>query len=230
MRLYVDLDLRLAVVAPVAAPLPLPSLAFTRGDTTTLEVQFVSGATVVDPAADTLFFCLKASGIFAGDALFLTTDFAKTGTGTSALWTATLVLDVDALTTAVGTLPQLLASAELGVISGGRITTVRPIRCIVDNDVYKGEEPVTEPYPARGVISFYPTITGLTGGTAADLDGQPTVNVVVGRTIQFVVGGLLGTFQLQAGTTAENGTSVIRPDDYNEATNAKIWVRLGSLA
>lgn len=77
------------------------------------------------------------------------------------------------------------------------------------------------------------SITGLTGGGATNLDGLTTTDVTVGCSalITPTIGGLVipKTFRLIAGTTAENadpaaGALVIRPDDYNASTNAKVWV------
>lgn len=67
-------------------------------------------------------------------------------------------------------------------------------------------------------------ITGYTGGGSTKLDGLETVNLAAGYLLVFVhpTGGLKG-FQLQAGTDAEASPSIIRPDDYNASTNAKIW-------
>lgn len=80
------------------------------------------------------------------------------------------------------------------------------------------------------------TITGLTGGTATDLDGLVTTDVAVGFTA-FVLatnGGVTQPkhFRLIAGTTAENtdptaGLLVVRPDDYHAVSNAKVWVEVG---
>ena len=78
-----------------------------------------------------------------------------------------------------------------------------------------------------------PGITGLTGGGATKLDGLITADVAVGcaALITPTISGLIvpKTFRLAAGTTAENadptaGALVIRPDDYNAGTNAKVWL------
>lgn len=80
------------------------------------------------------------------------------------------------------------------------------------------------------------SITGLTGGTASDLDGYATSGVSVGLTafITPTIGGIVRPLHMRliAGTTAENadpdaGSLVVRPDDYNASTNAKVWVEVG---
>lgn len=78
-------------------------------------------------------------------------------------------------------------------------------------------------------------ITGLTGGGATNLDGLVTLDVLPGfQTQVFVaIGGLdqLATFRLFEGTDATNtnpdsGPVIVRPVDYHESTNAKVWKRL----
>lgn len=77
--------------------------------------------------------------------------------------------------------------------------------------------------------------TTLTGGTPNALDSAITAGGVTPtgsvRYVQTgsVAGGDLAIqiWILQAGTNAEDGVSYVRPDDYNGATNAKVWVRVG---
>lgn len=84
-------------------------------------------------------------------------------------------------------------------------------------------------------VASLPDYTSLTGGTATDLDSLVTVDVDVGLTVFVSVsvgGSIRGVhFRLVAGTDAENtdpdaGPLVVRPDDYNGATNAKVWVEI----
>jgi Head domain of trimeric autotransporter adhesin len=71
-------------------------------------------------------------------------------------------------------------------------------------------------------------ITGLTGGTAVTLDGIPT-EITSGEVIPtnaivaVVISGSLSHYQLVAGTDAESSPDVIRPDDYDGSTNARVW-------
>lgn len=84
-------------------------------------------------------------------------------------------------------------------------------------------------------VANLPAITGLTGGTASDLDGLITVDVAAGfQTDVFAAIGALNqkaTFRLYAGTDATNtdpdaGPVIVRPVDYHASTNAKVWKRL----
>lgn len=74
-------------------------------------------------------------------------------------------------------------------------------------------------------ISILKNVTGYTGGGATNLDGVPTIGLVppIWVQIDHAADGIR-TFKLEAGTTAESSPAVIRPDDYNGSTNAKIWI------
>lgn len=83
-------------------------------------------------------------------------------------------------------------------------------------------------------IIYDPDITGLTGGGSTKLDGITTTTKAVGS-LQILTRQISGawsqsTWKLIAGTTAEDeDAGVVRPDDYNASTNAKIWVRVDGL-
>jgi hypothetical protein len=91
---------------------------------------------------------------------------------------------------------------------------------------------VTEaPAPAYVQVEMRSKLKALTGETK--LDGLTTADVAVGFTA-FLPALLISSiavakmFQLVTGTDAENadptaGTLIIRPDDYNASTNAKVW-------
>lgn len=71
-------------------------------------------------------------------------------------------------------------------------------------------------------------ITALTGGSATDLDGQPTANGVVttNSVWLFIVGSTLQMWRIRSGSDAEDGSFIIRPDDYNVSTNQRVWERI----
>ncbi len=75
------------------------------------------------------------------------------------------------------------------------------------------------------------TITGLTGGGDTNLDGLVTTDVAAGRLVTLIINnGTLDEIQdwkLYAGTDAEDTSSgIVRPNDYNASTNAKVWKRM----
>jgi len=122
---------------------------------------------------------------------------------------------------------------QIGGVGGWR-SSVLPVTFTIYHDIIAGDEatPVNaddpDEYVLKGaVIEWLPTVSSKTGGTAADLDALITAGVTVGKSVQFVdedaVPALLRQYKLYAGTDAEDSPTVIRPDDYDGATNAKVW-------
>lgn len=119
--------------------------------------------------------------------------------------------------------------------SGGWRSSVLPVPFTLYHDVLGGSEgtPTNAGDPdeyllkASG-IEWLPTVTSKIGGTAADLDAVPTTTVTVGKLVMFADAddsNILRVYELKAGTDAESSPTVIRPDDYNASTNAKVWMQ-----
>lgn len=71
---------------------------------------------------------------------------------------------------------------------------------------------------------FNATVTGYTGGGSTNLDGVATINRAVPQLLAFDHASYGGkVYKLRAGTDAESSPAIIRPDDYNALTNAKVW-------
>jgi hypothetical protein len=81
--------------------------------------------------------------------------------------------------------------------------------------------------PSVNILRVEPAITGLIGGGSSNLDGVVTAagNYAVGICIFLVIGGIPAIYQLTSGNNAENSPSVIRPNDFDEMTNAKVWIQ-----
>jgi hypothetical protein len=87
----------------------------------------------------------------------------------------------------------------------------------------------------RDAVNNLKDVTGLTGGGTTNLDGYATADVALGF-VAFItpnIGGFAQAkhFRLITGTTATNtdpaaGTLVVRPTDYDGATNPRIWIEL----
>jgi len=83
--------------------------------------------------------------------------------------------------------------------------------------------------PSVNILRVEPSLTGLTGGAATDLDGLNTVSgtYAVGIVIFLVISGIPAIYQLANGTDATNSPFVIRPNDYASQTGTKrVWKRL----
>lgn len=113
-------------------------------------------------------------------------------------------------TTAAGNIETL---GLLPVYVSSKVLTTNP-----DN------QSVPLPY---GIIPL-PSIASLTGGGATALDGVTTTDKPAGYTVLLSYGRIPQTWQLFAGTDAENTSAtpaIVRPDDYG-ASNLKVWVQL----
>ncbi|HEX2100865.1 MAG TPA: hypothetical protein VHF69_09385 [Candidatus Synoicihabitans sp.] len=76
--------------------------------------------------------------------------------------------------------------------------------------------------------AFVP-LTALTGGGVGALDALETADgeVETGSIAFAIAAGEFSTWQLQDGTAAEDAAvGVVRPDDYNATTNARVWIRI----
>jgi len=83
--------------------------------------------------------------------------------------------------------------------------------------------------PSVNILRVEPSLTGLTGGTATDLDSLNTVSgtYAVGIVIFLIIGGAPAIYQLTNGTEAENDPFIIRPNDYDSQTGTKrVWKKL----
>lgn len=93
-----------------------------------------------------------------------------------------------------------------------------------------GEDTYTESAAVdpMALFNYLPSITSLTGGTAASLDYMATAGVVLNDTVVFVViSGVPQYWRLVLSTEATNiDSGFLRPLDYNASTNARAWSRL----
>lgn len=83
---------------------------------------------------------------------------------------------------------------------------------------------------AGGGVLSRTDIVGLTGGGATALDSIETTALAADGTVSVLINVTsvgMQLWTLQAGTDAEDAAGgIVRPDDYNGASNAKIWVRI----
>jgi len=119
--------------------------------------------------------------------------------------------------------------------SAGEVTTVWSGTITFKADVTRGVDPAVAINTLQPVTARFMNLTdvvGLTGGGDTKLDGQATKSggntIIVTGTVALLSYGRAGQWwKLIAGTDAESpGTGVVRPDDYDGSTNARIWVQL----
>lgn len=83
--------------------------------------------------------------------------------------------------------------------------------------------------PSVNILRVEPSITGLDGGGASNLDGLNTVSgtYAVGIVIFLTLSGIPAIYQLTAGTEEQNLPFIVRPNDYDSQTGTKrVWKRL----
>jgi hypothetical protein len=82
----------------------------------------------------------------------------------------------------------------------------------------------------RAISPFYVAhrgeVTGRTGGGSANLDGITTTTLTIPFAALIVIAGSGEIWQLVSGTDAEDGTFIVRPDDYHGTTNPRVWKRV----
>jgi hypothetical protein len=145
MRIYLDLDSRLILSSPTR---PLSILEFKRRDTDLLELQFVRSGAVVEVSSSTsVRYGLKAADQYAAD--FLSTgSFAKTGTGTAAVYTASFSLNTQPIADAFDAEPKSIsAMLELEYTDGTTVSSSITLPVTLHNDVIRGDEATPESIP-----------------------------------------------------------------------------------
>ena len=187
---------------------------------------------------------IKEEGDYS-DGVLLASNQTWTHDAVAFTYTGYLDLNTSQVNTALGRndanaandIASLACSLELTYQlggSGGFRSSVDPVEYTIYHDILSGGEatPTNAGDPTQYLLKasaaeYLATTTSKTGGTAADLDAVPTVAVTVGKLVQFVdqddSPNVLRTYRLISGTTAESSPTVIRPDDYNASTNAKVW-------
>lgn len=163
---------------------------------------------------------LTGRNVGAQAALTLTSNLTWQKTWTGTLSTSTWAMYVEFAT--AGT-DEITRTFEVQVTQPGEDPVkALSIPCTVRRDVIDVSD-ISSSSP-QTIGYFNGTITGYTGGGATNLDGLPTVNRSVPQLLAFDHASYGGkVFKLRAGTDAEASPAIIRPDDYNATTNAKVW-------
>ena len=197
-------------------------------------------------ASTSITFGVKAKGDYSGDFLASQTSWtAATTTNTvdfadTDFYYGTVSLNTAEMETAIGSDPGLECMAEFSInVSGsGMIQSTETITFNCQQDVIKddeGDPTSADPtYPnASEVPRWKSGITSLTGGLSADLDSIATTSLTVPYAVQINnqddSSDIWEIWILKAGTDAENAAGgIVRPDDYDGSTNAKVWYRQSS--
>lgn len=202
----------------------------------TWTAENLSGGSVITVA-------IKEDGEYS-DGTLLASNSTWTNDATAKTYTGSLSYNTTAINTALARadanaendIASLLCGFELTFQSGGAgpwRSSVLPVELTLYHDIIEGSEgsPTDADDPdeyllkASG-IEWLPTITSKIGGTSVDFDDVVTAGVTVGKLFAFLDEDstpVIRVYRLEAGTDAESVPDVIRPDDYNASTNAKVW-------
>ena len=197
------------------------------------------------PGGTVIQLAIKASGEFSDGPVLASTSTFSYDAGTKT-YSGALNLNTEQINTELergndddtDDIASILCGLEVTYQSGGTgswASSVLPVQYQINHDLIYGDEatPTNADDPdeyllKQSAIEWYPTITSLTGGTAADLDSLITTTQTVGKSIEILdtdaTPDTVRRYILTAGTTAESAPDVIRPDDYAATTNEKIWV------
>jgi len=218
------------------------------GDSEPLVIKFTTGTAAPSFAGDASYTLAVSLGAKTSDGsceYASTTSFSVVTGG----WSGRMALTTDDLISAVNVLGGASCGSRSAPMRGGWLTLQIRVTDPSGNVVTYALLPVFVVWrvvassPSAATATQYVTlasfltgavhprtdITGLTGGGAAALDGQTTAGgtLPTGYTVLLSYGRVGQTWQLIAGTDAESvSTGVVRPDDYNASSNARIWVQL----
>jgi hypothetical protein len=151
-------------------------------------------------------------------------------------WQARLDLNTRELFDFIDGEAKKLSTLEFQTVDGsGNVRTVAQIECLIRNEGINQESVIPVPLPsyltaAQARLAFVQNqyaVTGLTGG-GTNLDGVATgttanPTVATNSFVAIVVSSVAYLYQLVSGTDAESSPDVIRPDDYDGSTNARVW-------
>lgn len=141
-------------------------------------------------------------------------------------------LSADEMTQTAGDVWLVVSAAT----AAGKVVTVLAGKVTLKEDGYNsaGTAPVVDgsAWTKAEADARYPraALTALMGGAAGALDGEATTGLALDTTLRgVVVSGVLSWWQLQIGTegdTEDAAGGLIKPDDFDADTNAKIWVQV----
>lgn len=110
---------------------------------------------------------------------------------------------------------------SIGTLSQQSVTVLKPLMPVNAVGPSSSASYLTAAQSRLTFVHNRTDITGLTGGTATDLDGILSASLPLNVLVQTAANGSL--YKLRAGTDAESSPTIIRPDDYNALSNARVW-------
>jgi hypothetical protein len=234
LSIYVNVQARTpedGFVVSEIYPVPIPeTFDLVRGDQVKLSIYLVDGEGAFDAISGASGYTLKvAVGTPGGTVAAMQDSWSLITNG----WTAYINLNTQGIADLLAGAQTVKTKMEVEVTDGsGNVRTYGQRSVRILNQTISGAStvptPVADYYTKtetnQKFVQNQSAITGLVGGTSTDLDGIPTDGIAVGIVAAVIILGVLTYYQLHAGTTAESSPDVIRPDDFDASTNAKVWV------
>jgi len=158
------------------------------------------------------------------------TTWTKTSSGGDIYYTHDGVVDLDTveLESLIGQSATALVDTQFTWKVGSTVYRSRLLKTTIERALYPATIPPTlATDPARSYVTMLQNVDKLNrdGSGSVALESITTVGLQVPRWFSFVrtTDGRLYYYQLRAGTDAESGTNIRRPDDYDATTNAKVF-------
>ena len=233
LKIYCNVNARTpedGIVVSEVYPVPIPeTFDFVRGDQVNLSVYLVDGNGAFDAISGSAGYTLKvAIGTPGGTVAAMQDTWNLITDG----WGAYIDLNTQGIADLLNGEQTVKTKIEIEVTDGsGNVRTYGQRSVRILNQTISGSSsvptPVSDYYTKveanQKFVENQSAITGLTGGTSTDLDSIVTSGIAVGILAAVILADQLSYYQLQAATTAENSPLIIRPDDFNASTNAKVW-------
>lgn len=226
MKLYVDLDLR-TLVLTAGYTSPVTELQVRKGEIAQIEVRFVRDGVVIDNGNVSPLVTVATKNQFSQDPLLAQTTLTKSGTGANTVYSGSLSLTSNGILGLVGGDPYGMAMLEITWTDANYTHAIPAVDLRIQNSIGLNAN-VSPLAPAQTTTTFLPGITSLTGGGVNSLDGLITAGLSVPRLYIVSLNTSSQLWSLVSGSEAEDvAGGIVRPDDFNASTNAKVFKRIG---
>jgi hypothetical protein len=218
-----------AIVVGKQEPRPANPLAFVLGEILSIDIYLVDGAGNYEEHSGDGANSLKvALGVIGSDPIAFQETWAAIANGFRGTFSINTVEAAALLGSEVAV--DCVFEIQLTDVDGIKKTLVQAdtqlLQQLIGNaptapaelDDYTSTEQLNKSFVQNRF-----SITALTGGTSTDLDGIPTVSMAAGTMVAIVQDGTVFFYQILNSNEAETSPFFIRPDDYNNPDNAKVW-------
>lgn len=238
LTLYYDLARDIVSLTKAANAPEVTEIKGKLGDRFTLALHtHRAGTSELLPTGSVLVAAAKPEADYQGVAIVLVeSDDWTVPSDETGNYTAVVTLNTDELR-ALFTTSEDSENAHFEISHRPDLSTdpssSQTIRFVIGQDVIKDNDSAPSETgdgwttaDAR-FVRQYPTFTGLTGGTATDLDSVAISSADANRLVMLVISNSLKVFQIVNGADAEDAANgIVRPDNFDATTNPYIYRQL----